>query len=299
VAPAATIIQLRSFSHGIHYLLNQIELLEEQLQTTCSFHPSQRGLAIRLSARKPENLFTDPIVRQWNIHYLSGLHGPGKITAAQAAALLWQDRPADMDPGEFERRLGGWLDELDGIKEGQALFREDLAEVKERLRERLEVVEQREEIDRALAVQQAMVSVNAECMKYLRYQRECERGTQAALRLVHQLQRMRLNYGDQLGGPIDDEEPDPIPTGEASDSGPQPGVATGGESAAPGAEEAVYRNEAGATQVAGSSGGNNEPRTFSSVNLTIGRSDAGPERKTDNVALRFRPGPGGYEVLRE
>jgi hypothetical protein len=241
--PATTIIQLRAFSHGILYLLSQIELLEEQLQTTCSFHPSQRVLAIRLCGRKPENLFTDPIVRQWNIHYLSGLHGPGKISAAQAASLLWQDRPAEMDPGEFERRLGGWLDDLDGIKEGQALLKEDLAEVKERLRERLEVVEQREAIDQALALKQAMVSVNAECMKYQRYRLESERGSQAALRTLHQLQRMRLNYGEQLGGTV--EEPEPGPSG--GDSPSDPDVAAGVESPAQAAGEAVHGNEAGAT----------------------------------------------------
>jgi hypothetical protein len=204
-----------------------------------------------------------------------------------------------MDPGEFERRLGGWLQNLDSIEEGQALLKQGLADARRDLLERLKVVETREAIDKALAVQQAMQSVNAECMKYLRYRRECERGTQAAMRLLHQLQRMRLNYGDELGTTIDDEEPGTVPTGDARDSGPSPGVATGVESPAPAAEEAVYRSEAGATQVAGGAGSNNEPRTVSTVDFTIGRSEVAPQRKTDHVVLRFRPGPGGYEVLRE
>jgi hypothetical protein len=119
------------------------------------------------------------------------------------------------------------------------------------------------------------------------------------MRLLHQLQRMRLNYGDELGATIDDEQPGPAATGDASDSRPQPGVATGGESPAPAAEESVYRSEAGATQVAGSPVGSNEPRAVSTVDFTIGRSDVASEPKTDSVVLRFRPGPGGYEVLRE
>jgi hypothetical protein len=295
VAPATTIIQLRSFSHGIHYLLSQIELLEEQLQTACSFHPSQRVLAIRLSGRKPENLFTDAIVRQWNIHYLSGLHGPGKITAAQAASLFWQDRPADMDHGEFERRVGGWMDDLDHIKEGQALLKQDLADVKERLLERLEVVLAREEIDHALAVQQAMVSVNAECMKYHRYRLESERGSQAALRRLHQLQRMRLNHGEQLGATV--EEPEPAPTG--GECRPDPGAAAGGEGPSQPAGEAVHGNEAGATQVAGESAGSSEPRTFSTVSFTIGRPAPTSPRKADGFAGPYRLGQGGSEVLRE
>jgi hypothetical protein len=294
-SPAATIIELRGFSHGIHYLLSQIELLEEQLQTACSFHPSQRVLAIRLSGRKPENLFTDPVVRQWNIHYLSGLHGPGKISAAQAAALFWQDRPADMDPGEFERRLGGWLEDLDSIKEGQALLREDLADVKERLQERLEVIEQREAIDQALAVQQTKVSVNDECMKYHRYRLESERGSQAAMRLLHQLQRMRLNHGEQLGMTV--EDPQAAPSG--GDTGPDPRVAATGQSPVQPSGEAVHGNEAGATQVAGGPAGSSEPGTFSTFRFTIGRTDSTPERMTDVVTRPDGPGQGGFEVLRE
>jgi hypothetical protein len=295
VSPAATIIQLRAFSHGIHYLLNQIELLEEQLQTTCSFHPSQRHLAIRLSGRKLEHIFTDEVVRQWNIHYLSGLHGPGKITAAQAASLLWQDRPADMDPGEFERRLGDWLDELDDIKQGQALLKEDLADVKTRLLERLEVVQVREEIDQALALQQAMVSVNAECMKYSRYRLESERGSQAALRTLHQLQRMRLNYGEQLGATV--AEPEPPSSG--GDAGLDAGVAEGGQSPSQPAGEAVCGNEADATQVAGGPAGSSEPRTFSVANFTIGRPESATKGPAERFARPDRGGPGGSEVLRE
>jgi hypothetical protein len=294
-SPAASIIALRSFSHGIYHLLEQIELLDEHSRTSGSFHPTQRVLAIHLCGRRPQDLFTDELVRQWTIDYLSGLHGPGKISAAQAAELLWRDRPADMDPGEFERRLGGWLQNLDSIEAGQALLKQGLADARKDLLARLKEVETREAIDKALAVQQAMLSVNAECMKYLRYRRECERGSQAALRLLHQLQRMRLNYGEELGATIEEEELAPT----ECDSRPEPDVPTGSESPVPAAEEVVYRSEAGATQVARGSGGNDESRTFSTVNLTIGRCDGAPQRKTDNVVLRFRPGPGGYEVLKE
>ena len=160
-SPWASIIALRSFTHGIHHLLQQIELLDEHLRTSRSFHPTQRVLAIHLCGRRPQDLFTDELVRQWNIDYLSGLHGPGKISAAQAAQLLGRDRPADMDPGEFERRLGGWLQDLDSIEEGQALLKQGLADARRDLLERLKVVETREAIDKALAVQQAMQSVNA------------------------------------------------------------------------------------------------------------------------------------------
>jgi hypothetical protein len=272
--------------------LGQIQLLEEQVQTTFSFHPSQRRHFIHLCGRTLQALFTDPLVRQWNIDYLSGLHGPGKISGADAATLFWLDRPADMDPGEFERRLDGWLKELVSIPEGQAFLKASLAEVKAELQERREVVAEREAIDLELAVQEAMVSVNADCMRRLRYRRESERGQQAAMRLLHQLQRMRLLYGEALGT-TSVEAATEAGTGPAAEPpAPPPDTPAAGS-------EVVHRTEAAASQVAGGPASNNEPRTSSTVNPTIGRSDVTPERKTEQVVLRFRPGPAGYEVLRE
>jgi hypothetical protein len=200
-----------------------------------------------------------------------------------------------MDPGEFERRLGGWLEELDDIHEGQRFLREALAEARERLLERLEVVEQREAIDQALALKQAKVSVDAECMKYHRYRLESERGSQASLRLLHQLQRMRLNYGEQLGATV--EAPEPAPSG--GDCRPESAAAAGAESPAQAAGEAVHGNEADATQVADGPAGTSEPGTFSTVKFTIGRSAPTSDRKADGFAEPSRGDQGGSEVVRE
>jgi hypothetical protein len=179
-----------------------------------------------------------------NIDYLSGLHGPGKLTPAQAATLFWQDRPADMDPGEFERRLGGWLDDLVSIPEGHALLKQSLAEVKADLRRRFEVVEEREAIDLDLATEEAMVSVNADCMKRLRYRRESERGQQAGMRQLHQLQLMRLKHGEALGATSAAAGPQEAP--------PSPSAA---------AEEAGHRTQAAATQ-AGSGASSNDKASW-------------------------------------
>jgi hypothetical protein len=254
LSPAATIIQLRSFTRGISWLLGQIELLEEHLRTSRSFHPSQRVFVVHLLGRRPQDLFTDPVVRQLNVDYLSGLHGPGKITAEEAALLLWQDRPADMDPGEFERRLGGWLKDLDSIEQGHGLLKQTLAEVKAGLLERLAEVEERETIDRALAVEAAMVSVNADCMKRLRYRGESERRQQAGLRQLHQLQLMRLKYGEALGA-----TGAAVATEAGTVAPAEPPAAAQGTPAA--AEEVVHRTEAAATQAeAGASSNDEAPR---------------------------------------
>src|SRR5262249_46482661 len=157
------------FSTGIHWLIEQVELLEDHLQTRTSLQPHQRLLAIRLSGRDPRDLFTDRLVKQWNGDYLSALHGPGKISASEAAELVQDDRPPALPLDEFEWILGEWLTELDSIPEGQALLKQSLAELKAELQERLKVVAAREAVDRALALDQAKVSVDDECMRYSRY----------------------------------------------------------------------------------------------------------------------------------
>jgi hypothetical protein len=132
-------------------------------------------------------------------------------------------------------------------------------------------------------------------MKYLRYIRESDRGNQAAMRQFHQLQMMRLKYGDQLATAAEDE--DPVRAGAASE--PQPGPATAEER--PSQQESFigYRNEAGATQVDGGPAGSSEPRTFSTVDFAIGRPDGPLESRTDGLCRPEGPPPGGSEVLKE
>jgi hypothetical protein len=250
-SPAATVIELCSFTHGISWVLGQVERLEEHLGSSFSLHPDQRVHAIRICGRRPQDLFTDPVVMNWNVNYLSALHGPGKISAAEAAELLETDRPEGMAADLFEFRLEGYLGGLVAMEEGQARLRETLAAVKAQLLDRLAEVEEREAIDRELAVAEAMVSVNDECMKRLRYRRESQRGRQGALRELHQLQVMRLKYGEALGG-----------TGAAVATEAGTAAPAAPPAAAPGtpaaAEKAGQRTEAAAPQVQSGTSGNDE-----------------------------------------
>jgi hypothetical protein len=92
-------------------------------------------------------------------------------------------------------------------------------------------------------------------MKRLRYRRESERGQQAGMRQLHQLQLMRLKYGEALGATV-----------VAMPAGAGPAAAAGQPEAAPSpsapAEEAGHRTEAAATQAAGGVSSNDKaPRT--------------------------------------
>jgi hypothetical protein len=232
--PVATIFRLRGSSLGIHWILNQVVLLEEYLHNRYSFHPSERVRAIQLCGRRPQDLFHDPVVLRWDLVYLSGLHGPGQITAQQAAVILWDDRPEGMPLDEFERRLGELLPQLDDRAQGRTFLLEMLQGMKDGLLERLAVIEQREQIDGPLEIREAEVSANADCMRRLRYQRENERARQGALRELRALQEMRLKYQGVLGEPVAEASPT---DGFEDVPAPAAGPAT------------VSRTEAGATQV--------------------------------------------------
>jgi hypothetical protein len=151
----------------------------------------------------------------------------------------------------FERRLGEAMRNLIDRREARARLQEFLAGYKADLLQRLEEVEVREAIDLDLAVKAAMVSVNAECMKRLRYRSESKRRQQAGLRQLHQLQLMRLKYGAALGGTVQGAAPEAAPAAAAG----QPAAPSSTPTAA---EEAVHRTEAAATQAAGATSSNDE-----------------------------------------
>jgi hypothetical protein len=81
------------------------------------------------------------------------------------------------------------------------------------------------------------VSVNADCMKRLRYRRETQRAQESAMRLFHQLKTTRLKHGEEPVEPAAEDVDASLGEPAATPSPPEP------------APEAVHRTEAAATQV--------------------------------------------------
>jgi hypothetical protein len=132
----------------------------------------------------------------WNLAVISGCNGAGALSAADLRAILAFDRPEDIGEAEYERRLSDELDRLVSQEQGQEYLCQILDEYEAKLRTlRAEAIERRA-IDRALALRDATVSVNRDCMLRLRYQREHERGMQSAIRTFALVQDRRLKYGD-------------------------------------------------------------------------------------------------------
>jgi hypothetical protein len=293
-APAATVIQLEQFTHGISWALGQVQMLEQHLSTRpgCGLHPDQRVRGIHIFGKQPQDLFTDPVVMDWNFLYISALHGPGPISGEDAAELLATDRPEGMELDHFERRLGEAMRNLLHRQEARARLQQLLARYKADLLQRFDDVAQREAIDLDLAIEEAMVPVNADSMKRLRYQRENERGYQAGMRLLHQMQLMRLKYGPALGAA---SAIAPTEASAAAATGPPEGAPSPPATA----QEVVHRTEAAATQVAGGTRSTSDAGGPSTRSASVGgREDANPSiRGLD--AVPQRPGMGDFVPLKE
>jgi hypothetical protein len=289
-SPAATIGALTKFSFGLLYMIEQLAILEDQLRVTRSLHPGQRLDLIHLCGCRPSDLFTSEIIKEINISYLSGLHGPGKLSAEEAALIFQNDRPLEVGPEEFQRRLGAWLRELVDSREGQARLREIVADLKAGLQEQLKEVIAREDDDRAKAVEAAKVSVNHECMLRMRYMRESGRAWQAGLDLVHQLRLARLKHPVEAAAAPAEATAPPEPASAAPEAAPTP---------PPAGTETAHRTEAAAPEVAGNHGGNGEPRAYSFVDIAISRPDGAVAGQPTMNETPDRPGFGDLLHQRE
>src|SRR5262249_24376469 len=145
-SPVETIAELKTFSDGLVYLLEQVELLEDQLAFSQFLHPGERVLAIHLSGGRPSDLFVDLSVMQGNLRSPSAIHGPGRISAADAAQIFMHARPQNLGLEEYARRLGEWLGELVDVAEGRACLEESVAALKKVLRELLLAVLEQEQV---------------------------------------------------------------------------------------------------------------------------------------------------------
>jgi hypothetical protein len=195
-SPAATLMEMLALVPGIDWVLTQVRTLRGYLNDRTSLHPSQRRLGIMLLGRRCTELFTSELVMDWNLGVISGCNGAGALSAADLKAILAFDRPEDIGESEYERRLSEELDRLVSMEKGQEYLCQILDEYEAKLRTlRADAIERRA-IDRALALREATVSVNRDCMLRLRYQREHERGMQSAIRTFALVQDRRLKYGD-------------------------------------------------------------------------------------------------------
>jgi hypothetical protein len=238
--PARTVDALRQTSQGCFYLLNQWELIKEWLAVHNSFEFSQRRHVLALCGWRPADLFRDARILQFDRQYLTALHGPGKLTAADAARIFIYDHLDDMGPEEFERRLESVVRDLPAAGEGRALLRKFVDERIAELTERIELLGLREERALEIKAGKAEADTSADGQTRERYHAMASRGLGAAIRQFLALKAERRKRGDG-----DDDEESDRPQGEETAQTPS----DAGDARA---VEARAQNEATVSQVADS-----------------------------------------------
>jgi hypothetical protein len=203
-APEA-VRQLRNSTQGLAWLLQQTAILEQRLVTHRTLEPSQRLHLIRISGYDPKTVLHCPLVTQIDIAYLSGLHGKGGTDAAEAAGILQDDCPEDMSIGEFERRLGvvmagkGGMAGMETIEQGQRTLKRLVAELRQSLEDRYELVDHREARELAQKFRGAKVATDAAGALRERYETGRVRLYLATLHALRQSQRSRGKEGPEEG----------------------------------------------------------------------------------------------------
>jgi len=280
-APDVTVTKLMNSTCGCTFLIREFRSIEHRLTTHKSFEVSQREYTLRLAGHRPEELFTDPVVRDLNRAYLSSLQGPGFFTPAMAANAFMYDRPEEITTTEFERRMEPFVKDLVNVDEGWNQLKKFVHDRIERLKERKELMGYREErqLKAALGVAQSPCDRDGE--KTTRYMNQSDRIFFAAVRSLQALKDERRKHGRNQC----QEEANPP---QASSPGPErPERASAAEKMAPQASviPAVNDqevNEPETTQVVDQPAANNA--TGVGPTSTQG---AGPRQSTlDHAAIR-------------
>ena len=160
--------------------IREFTSIKERLVTHRSFEISQRAYCLQLAGHRPDELFTDPVVRDLNRSYLGSLRGPGGFTIDMAANALMYDRPEGVKETEYTRRMEPFVRDLVSVEQGHAELKKFVRDRIERLKERKELMGYREERELKAALKAAAVAVR------------WRRGEEAA---SHQPERSYVHHG--------------------------------------------------------------------------------------------------------
>ena len=178
--PDVAVTKLMNSTRGCSFLIREFTSIEARLVTHRSFEISQRAYCLQLAGHRPDELFTDPVVRDLNRSYLGSLRGPGGFTIDMAANALMYDRPEGIKETEYTRRMEPFVRDLVSVEQGHAELKKFVHDRIERLKERKELMGYREE--REL---NAASSCRAVALRW-------RRGEEAA---PHQPERSYLHHG--------------------------------------------------------------------------------------------------------
>ncbi len=203
--PDVAVDELAKSTCGCEFLIGQFQLLDKTLEAYCSMEVSQRGFALRMGGHRPNELFTDKDVFDFNKAYFGGISGTAGFTAEEAGNALQFDRPAGMSYTELVRRLEPLVADIPSLEEGRRRMKAYFAREIARLTERKELVGYREERRLIAALNTAQAPVDRAAVTRARYLADSDRTLFATTRLLQALKKDRRDHGDLDPEPPIDE----------------------------------------------------------------------------------------------
>ena len=231
-APDVAVTKFMNSSCGCAFLIREFISIEQRLINHHSFEISQRAYCLQLAGHRPDELFTDPVVRDLNRSYLGSLQGTGGFTIDMAANALMYDRPEGIKETEYTRRMEPFVKDLVSVEQGHAELKKFVHDRIERLKERKELMGYREERELQAALGAAQSPCDGAAEKRQRHINQSDRTFTTAVRLLLALKQERRKYGDEARvgtNPAGTQAPSPDPerpeTGsDGAEMDPQPGV---------------------------------------------------------------------------
>jgi hypothetical protein len=215
----AALTGLRSSSHGITWLIQRWEEIAERVQTWGWLEPSHRYLGLALQGLKRSDL-RHPHVNDWTVAYLGALYDGNPTEPDVVRRLVEPDGVETFHPSEL-KRFHEWLaNEIPNRQTAREFFLERARTEIAELRERLELIELREERDRQLALRAAQHDSGKSGAEALRFLATQDRLMRTGVKEARALRAARLGEGGQ---------PAPRPhlprAARASETASDPGVA--------------------------------------------------------------------------
>ena len=251
--PKETVQKLMESTSGCTWLIDQLTLAREWFADYSSLEVSRRTYVLNLGGHDRRDLFSDPVVMEFNRAYFGGISGADGFTAAEAANALMKDRPDGMSYSELERQMVRHVIDLPTIEQGKAMLEKFVDDSIARIRRWKGLIELREQRDKTTEIGMAQSLVTPEGSKWQGYSATNKRLHFASLRMLFAIQHERRKYGEGDLSGLDREAGEaavvPAESGESQDLEPNPGETP--------AVENQNENEAVTTEVVGGAGGNN------------------------------------------
>ncbi len=299
LSPQLTVKKLMDSTCGCAFLTRELKGIYKHLIKFNSLCPTLRSYCLQLTGHRPDDLFTDPVVRKLNRAYLAALQlEPGDVTNTMAAEAFQGDCPAEMSKAQLIELMTPLVTDLPTADQGRKWLKKFVKGHLDRLKERTELMGYREQRELSAALGVAQAPCDRESVTRDRYITQGDRTFNTAVRMLLALKQERRKHGDESRADRNGNAEAMATTADVGHQGPD--AASTPEEMAPQAEAipAVNEekvNEPEPTQVVAQPAANNAPGAGPA-------SPQGPQPQVgalDHAAIRAAYRPRVEKTMRD